>query len=178
MNKLNVNDVISLIIYIFPAYVANGTPVIVYKLLHGKTRPIDKGIIIWDGQRLLGDGKSIEGFISGIMAGSVIGFIISLLIPNLYKNSLEYLLLSIGTMIGDIIGSFIKRRLKIERGEPLPIIDQTGFIIMALFLVWITVGLPQWINLELIFLILIITFVLHITTNVLAYLVGIKNKPW
>ena len=175
---MNITDIILSIIYVFPTYTANGTPVIVYKILNGKTTPIDKGIIVWDGQRLLGDGKSIEGFISGVMVGSVTGLIINFLIPHLYKNPIEYLLLSIGAMTGDLIGSFIKRRLKMERGAPFPIIDQTGFIIIALLLVWITIGLPNWINLELIFIILIITFILHIATNILAYMVGIKNKPW
>ncbi|MEM3832799.1 MAG: CDP-2,3-bis-(O-geranylgeranyl)-sn-glycerol synthase [Thermoprotei archaeon] len=175
---LNITDVILSIIYIFPAYVANGTPVVVYRLLNGKTTPIDRGIIAWDGQRLLGDGKSIEGFVSGTIIGSVTGFVISFLMPYLYKNPIEYLLLSIGAMTGDLIGSFIKRRLKMERGAPFPLIDQTGFITIALLLVWMMVGLPNWIDLELIFIILIITFILHIATNILAYIVGIKNKPW
>lgn len=165
------------ILYVLPAYLANGSPVVIYKILHGKTTPIDLGIIMKDGRRVLGDGKSIEGFLGGIITGFITGIIINTFII-LYRNPLEYFLLSIGAMIGDLMGSFIKRRLGLERGAPAPVMDQLGFIIVALLLVWIIMGLPQWIDVNIIIIIFIITFILHITTNFLAYLIGIKNKPW
>jgi len=174
---LEINDIILAVLYVLPAYVANGSPVIIYKILHGRTTPIDMGIIMKDGKRVLGDGKSVEGFIGGTIIGFITGFIINTLII-LYRNPLEYFLLSIGTMIGDLMGSFIKRRLGLERGAPAPIMDQLGFIIVALLFVWAIMGLPQWININIIIIIFIITFILHITTNLLAYLIGIKNKPW
>ncbi len=172
------NSIILSVLYVLPAYVANGSPVIVYKILHGRTTPIDMGIVMRDGRRLLGDGKSIEGFIGGIIIGFLMGAILSIVIPNLYREPLEYFLLSIGAMVGDILGSFIKRRIGLERGAPAPVMDQLGFIIIALLFVWITVGIPYWMDISIILVILLVTFILHIVTNFLAYLIGIKDRPW
>lgn len=171
------SSIILAVLYVLPAYVANGSPVVIYKMLHGKTTPIDLGIIMKDGRRVLGDGKSIEGFFGGITAGFITGFIINTFII-LYRNPLEYFLLSIGAMMGDLMGSFIKRRLGLERGAPAPIMDQLGFIIVALLLVWAIMGLPRWIDVNIIMIIFVITLILHITTNFLAYLIGMKDKPY
>ena len=55
---------IKLILFYLPAYVANGSPV-VFSKIYGPGHPIDMGIVFSDGKRLLGDGKTFEGFITG-----------------------------------------------------------------------------------------------------------------
>ena len=47
-----------------PAWIANATPVI-----FGGGRPIDGGRFMRDGHRILGDGKTIRGFIVGVFFG-------------------------------------------------------------------------------------------------------------
>ncbi|MEM5825715.1 MAG: CDP-archaeol synthase, partial [Thermofilaceae archaeon] len=99
-----------------PCYVANATPVIVAKLLR-RTHPLDFGLHFVDGRRLLGDSKSIEGFIAGVSAGLLAGYLLSLY--GLLSVG-EAVPLSFGTMLGDAMGSFIKRRLGLPSGAPAP----------------------------------------------------------
>lgn len=154
-----------------PCYVANGAPVIVAKLVPRK-HPIDFGLNFIDGRRLFGDSKSIEGFIFGFGAGLAAGYLLSL------KGMLsveEGVALSFGTMLGDLVGSFIKRRLGLEAGAPAPLLDQLSFLITALALYGLLFGFPES---HIIFILLLITPPLHLATNVIAYKLKLKNKPW
>ncbi|MEN2974829.1 MAG: CDP-2,3-bis-(O-geranylgeranyl)-sn-glycerol synthase [Candidatus Caldarchaeales archaeon] len=164
------------IIYVLPAYFANATPVVAVKLI-GRSTPLDMGLRAWNGRRILGDGKTIEGMIAGIAAGATIGLIISYTL-NLFRSILEPLILAIGAMVGDIFGSFVKRRIGIERGRSLPILDQLGFLIFSLILASLLYGLPRWMRPDVFSALLIITFILHVSTNFLAYLLGLKNRPY
>ena len=104
--------------YILPAYVANGSAVI----LKGKT-PIDQGVKFVDGRPLFGKGKTIKGFVFAALLGTSIGFLQAYLANDI---SFAYLglLLSIGAMVGDTIGSFFKRRFNLKRGEAAPLSPQ------------------------------------------------------
>ena len=62
-------NLLQALIFVLPAYVANGAPVIGVKLI-GRATPIDRGAKAWDGRRVLGDGKTIEGLIVGISSGA------------------------------------------------------------------------------------------------------------
>jgi len=76
--------------------------------------------------------------------------------------------------------SFLKRRIGFQRGKALPLADQYDFLLGALLLtaltsfVWMTVTFTGLI----ILMVLIMTPVLHISTNVVGYWLGIKNEPW
>lgn len=171
-------DLATSLLYILPAYVSNASPVLGIKLIRKRT-PIDRGALAWDGRRLFGDGKTFEGLIMGILCGTLVGLILfSLKNPGAYRSPLEPLLLSIGTMIGDIFGSFLKRRLGLERGAPAPILDQIGFAIFALLLSFLVYGPPKWFNIENILLLLFITGILHLSTNSVAYVLGLKDRPY
>jgi CDP-2,3-bis-(O-geranylgeranyl)-sn-glycerol synthase len=95
---------------------------------------------------------------------------------------IRIILCAYGAVFGDLIGSFIKRRLNLNRGQPLWIIDQLDFAIFAMILT----SIPSLIIPE-IFLpidILIISFLLILTpsvaifANTIAFLLGLKNVPW
>ncbi|MDW8022000.1 MAG: CDP-2,3-bis-(O-geranylgeranyl)-sn-glycerol synthase [Nitrososphaerota archaeon] len=171
-------DLITSLLYILPAYIANASPVLGPRLF-GRRTPIDRGILVWDGRRLFGDGKTFEGLITGILFGTIVGLILfSLNNPGAYRSPFEPLLLSIGTMIGDIFGSFLKRRLGLESGASAPILDQTGFAVFALFLGLLFYGPPSWFNVENLLLLLLITGILHLATNSAAYVLGLKDRPY
>jgi len=120
----------------------------------------------------LGDGKTYEGFISGIIMGLLIGACLTYFkLHTLYGS----FILSVGAMVGDCIGSFIKRRFKIPRGRPFPIVDQLAFVVTALLLYNFLVS-P--VPLEYYVLSVIITIPLHLFTNWLAYIVKLKEVPW
>jgi len=120
------------ILTLLPALAANGAPV----LLRYAGTPIDAGKLFVDGRRLLGDGKTWEGFATGSLYGSILAILISVATCN---PLLAYggILASLGAMLGDMFGAFIKRRLGLERGAPAPILDQLDFYsgsLIALYL--------------------------------------------
>ncbi len=161
--------------YIFPAYVANATPVVAVRIL-GRAHPLDNRVILLDGRRLLGDGKTVEGLISGIVFGTLTGILINIFIAPLFRSYLEILSLSTGAMLGDILGAFIKRRLGLPQGAPAPILDQLGFLVAGLFLTHLLFTLPPWLDMFTIILLLALTLGMHLGTNLFAYAVGLKDR--
>ncbi len=162
---------------IIPAYCANLFPV----LMKGK-HPIDFKKKFIDGHRLLGDGKTIEGFFSGIIFGTLIGILQIYLQPFIgqfyvfqFQHSLlTVILLSIGAIVGDLIGSFVKRRFGLERGAPTPILDQLDFLVFSLALISVIAPVKfYWV----IFL-LIITPLVHYSCNLFAFFLKLKDRPW
>ncbi len=167
---MHFKDIFSALILILPAYVANGTPVILSKILK-KTHPIDMGMLFVDKRRVLGDGKTIEGFLSGVLAGTATGYLLE---SSNMHTVMGSFLLAFGAMTGDTLGSFIKRRLGFERGELAPILDQLDFVVGALVLYHTF----EELECSLVFIILVITPLLHLATNYLAYRLGLKKEPW
>ncbi len=169
------------------AWIANAAPV-----LGGGGRPIDAGRVFRDGNRILGDGKSIRGFIVGVLFGTLVGFGQAIAAPYLQPilaqfvtitPEMEYVLfitvpaaflLSLGALIGDLVGSFIKRRVNVKSGDPSPFLDQLGFIIMALIFAF-----PLMRPSPVFVIILILTTLgIHWLSNALGYLLGLKENPW
>jgi len=170
-----------------PAWIANATPV-----LGGGGRPIDGGRIYRDGYRVLGDGKTIRGFIVGIFFGILIGVGQMLAAPYLHPLLAQYvtvtpdmelvlymqipvaILMSFGALTGDIIGSFIKRRVNVKSGDPSPFMDQLGFIVVALIFAYPLIQ-PGAIY---VIILILITLGIHWISNALGYLLGLKKHPW
>ncbi len=196
--------IIEIIIFILPAFVANASPVF---LGRGKrlNAPIDGGRVWKDGRRVLGNGKTIRGFIGGIFCGIIVSVAILLLANQIsfsfsfmpsYERGFLYtileplgvtfwtnkvllglitgFLLGSGSLIGDLTGSFIKRRHGLQRGESFPLMDQLGFLFMALIFIYPVIPWPfHW----LIFLIPI-TLTLHIFLNLGSYFIGLQEVPF
>jgi len=148
--------------------VANSAPVLL-----GGGAPIDRGRHFIDGRRIFGSNKTIKGFVSGLVLGTLAGageavfFVNPLLV-------LVGIVASFGALLGDLIGAFVKRRLDIAPGNPLPIVDQLDFVLGAVLLAFpllpMTVGA---------FLILIVATVpIHLLANAAAYLLGLKRRLW
>jgi len=152
-----------------PALVANGSPVL---LREGY--PLDFRRNFIDGRRILGDGKTFEGFALGLFFGFYTGIVEAIVFKNMFFIEIGFLS-SLGALIGDIIGSFIKRRMGLKRGDKAPLLDQLDFIYGAalfLIIVGITFDIPSFI----IFQVLVIF--LHIVTNRIAYYLKLKPVPW
>jgi len=128
---------------------------------------MDMGKSWLDGKRVLGDSKSIEGFVAGVFAGFATGLVIS--------DPVRGLLMGFGAMMGDALGSFIKRRLDIAQGEPAPFLDQYSFMLVALLLSYIAGYAP---TLDQLVVILIATPILHVSSNYVAYLLKMRQKPF
>lgn len=150
-------------IYLYlPAYVANAVPV-----LFGGGAPLDGGRTWRDGRPLLGSHKTVRGLISGLIAGSAVGVI--------QMQPLRGILMSIGAVLGDLAVSFLKRRIGLRPGAPLPPADQLGFIAAAVCLSCLVPPAP---GMERVAAILILTAPIHLATNIFAWLLGLKDEPW
>lgn len=161
----------------------------------GGGRPIDGGRVLKDGRRILGDGKTYRGLFAGIACGVLLGLLqMVLIIPvsELFNISLPpfsgsgsqtlvvLLSLASGSLFGDMFKSFFKRRLGMKRGASLPLVDQLDFVLGA----WVFTCLssPGWFTMNftwgIMIAVLIITPLLHLTTNIIGYIIGVKKEPW
>ena len=141
-------------------------------MIFGGGRPIDSGRTLSDGQRILGDHKTIRGFASGLVVGGIVGVFESLLLA---QNLLMIAILaSLGALLGDLAGAFAKRRLRIKPGRPLPVLDQLDFAIGAIMMLAIVSN----VSLGTILIVILVTPPIHLLTNVGAFALGLKSTYW
>ncbi len=170
-------QLLDLLLFLFPIYIANSSPVVL-----GGGAPLDFGVTMSDGRRVFGDGKTIRGFAAGTLAGTVAGGLVAIFyqLPFFYSAQAQFMaafVLSFGTLSGDAIGSFIKRRAGVGWGRPF-ILDTIMFLIVSLVLVYpLAVAPALYTPLNLAFFI-VLTMILHPLTNMLANRAGLKNVPW
>jgi CDP-2,3-bis-(O-geranylgeranyl)-sn-glycerol synthase len=166
---------------LFPAYAANGFP----PLARGSIS-IDFKRKWFDGNRILGDGKTFEGFGLGLIAGTFVGVLEALIQPflNSYAsiwnvqipamNFLIGFLISLGALCGDLCGSFIKRRLGLLRGKEVLFLDQWNFVIGSIIFAFAFTEITIW----MILIMLFITFVIHRIANIIGHKLKVKKEPW
>ncbi|MDK2876859.1 MAG: CDP-2,3-bis-(O-geranylgeranyl)-sn-glycerol synthase [Archaeoglobaceae archaeon] len=168
---------------LLPAYTPNNFAVIL-----GGLKPMDFGKNFFDGRRILGDGKTFSGFFGGILGGILTANVQRIMeitfgvriFSSLPFNEFFYLALALafGSMFGDSMGSFLKRRLGFERGSRLPLVDQITFLIFALAFASLTKAFWELFGTVEVILALIITPILHLGVNFIAYKMKLKNVPW
>ena len=177
--------VLGAIYFMLPAYVAN-----LSGLAFGGGTPVEGGRECKDGRRLIGNGVTWKGFANGTILGTLVGAILGII--GTFFGDLSVLtsgiidlpvygsfvgglslgfLMAFGALLGDAVGSFIKRRIGLQSGEPAPIMDQLDFVVGALVLSLLVVKI-SW---EFFFIIAILTLILHLGSNMIAYLLGIKD---
>lgn len=157
-----------------PLYVSNASAMV----FGGKT-PIDFNFNWIDKNPIFGKGKTWKGAGMGILLGTFSGFVAGYFFPNLTQTlQTDYLwyafLLSVGSIAGDMAGSFIKRRMNIKRGDFVPLLDQLDFVIggLATSLIVLTPNIVH------VLLLIIITPVIHRLSNIIAYILKMKQVPW
>lgn len=166
-----------------PAYVPNNAAV-----LAGGGRPIDGGRI-WKERRVLGDGKTWRGTAVGTAVGTTLALVLNAMSGaagaalgvDLPTFPLAVAVaLPLGAMCGDIAASFLKRRTGRQRGAPFPVVDQLDFVVLALVFAFVVA--PGWFReaftLGVLAVVLLLTPILHVATNVLAYWFGFKDEPY
>jgi len=166
-----------------PAYVPNNAAV-----LAGGGVPIDGGRTR-DGRRLLGDGKTWRGTAIGVIAGALVALGLNIVHSTAVSGigvafpvfpPVTVLSIPLGAMLGDIGASFIKRASGRGRGAAFPVLDQLDFVAGALILTVLVA--PTWllesITPVIFAIILLMTPLLHVGTNIGAYLLGLKDEPY
>ena len=177
--------ILGAVYFMLPAYVAN-----LSGLAFGGGTPVDGGKECKDGRRLIGNGVTWKGFQNGTIIGTLVGVLLGIIgtffgdlsvltggIINLpvYGSVVGGLvlgfLMAFGALLGDLVGSFIKRRIGLQSGEPAPIMDQLDFVVGALVLSLLVVRI-SW---KFFLIIAILSIVLHLGANIVAYLLGMKD---
>jgi CDP-2,3-bis-(O-geranylgeranyl)-sn-glycerol synthase len=177
-------------IWVFiPALIPNSAAVI-----FGGGAPIDFGRS-WKGKRILGDGKTWEGFIGGVGSGILVGSV-QLLIAFPYDPVGFFgfgpwpscigviFTLSLGALLGDMVGAFIKRRMGLQRGAKAIGLDQYDFVAGAMLLTLLF--FPNWFldtyvrgwSWVALVVIIILVPVIHRLVNIIGYRRGLKKEPW
>lgn len=113
----------------------NTAPVLAAWLLRARARwPIDGGVLLGDGQRLLGANKTWRGLLAAVLAGALVG-------PCLGLAPTQGALGGLLTIAGDAMSSFVKRRLRLPPGEWIPGLDQLPEAVLPLLVLWRPLGL-------------------------------------
>jgi len=164
-----------------PSYISNSMAVV-----FGGGTPMDLGMKLPDGKRVLGEGKTLRGLIGGTACGIAAGLLqiyVAFIFGIPFVPTITAIFtLSFGALLGDIVKSFFKRRLGMVRGAELPLIDQLDFVAGAWLLTYIFD--PRWFNEYfisypwIIVTVLVLTPILHRLTNIFGYNIKLKKEPW
>ena len=165
-----------------PAYFANMAPVIVKKI-NLFVYPIDFNKKI-NNEHVLGKNKTFRGLVFGIILAIVIAYL-QFLLYNAesfkaisffdYQNWLLFgFLMGLGALAGDLAKSFFKRRLGIKPGARFIPFDQTDFVFGSLVFIMPIFAL----TLKIFIVSLLLSFLLHITVNHVAFYLKIRNEKW
>jgi len=144
-----------------PAYLANASA-----MAFGGGRTIDGGRLFIDGKPIFGSHKTVRGAIAGAIVGSIVGLA--------QGEAVLGILMGLGAIFGDLAGAFLKRRLSLAPGAPLPVMDQFDFLFAAYLLSSSSLQLPP----SSILLAFICTPAVHAVSNYFSFLLGMKEVPW
>ena len=82
--------------------------------------------------------------------------------------------MGLGALAGDLIKSFFKRRIGIAPGHKFIPFDQTDFVVGALVFI-----MPVFeLTLNIFIVSLLLSFLLHIIVNHVAFYLKIRNEAW
>lgn len=178
--------IISALYFFLPSYIANAVPVLLakFELFNFANIRVDLGYN-YKGEPLFGTTKTYRGILGGIIGAlSVVG-LQSLLFNIGFFNSISLLdysmpsvlmlgfLMGLGEGAGDLLKSFVKRRFHLKSTAPSIPLDQSSFLLsLALCFLYVV---PPW---EVIVAILIMSPLIPIVTNIIAYKFGWKKVWW
>lgn len=108
---------------------ANGSPLLLTLLSGGATgRPLDGGLVLWDGYPLFGKSKTWRGLIAALVVTP----------PAAWLLGLGWglgLAVALGAMAGDLIASFAKRRMGLPASASVPLLDHVPETLIPVLLV-------------------------------------------
>ncbi len=147
--------------------------------------PVD-GYAKIHGKRILGNHKTVRGFVAAIIVGTLICSLevylysslsgIRSVIPLDYAAINPVLLgalLGFGALLGDSVKSFFKRQAGIKPGRSWFPFDQIDYIIGGVFCSLLYIHLPIW---DYVYL-FIVWFLIHPLTTFIGYLFKLRHKP-
>ncbi len=165
-----------------PAYFANMAPVMV-KHIKLFVFPIDFDKQL-NNKPILGKNKTFRGLIFGVVFAVLVAYVQFLLYSMEFFKNISFLnyqswllfgfLMGLGALTGDLLKSFFKRRLGLKPGARFIPFDQTDFVVGALVFI-----MPLFdLTLKIFIVSLLLSFVLHIIVNHIAFYARIRNERW
>ncbi len=160
--------------FFLPAYCANMAPVL-FRWLPGGV-PISK--------RLLGSNKTWRGIIAAILTGGLVFWLQQLLYALGFRQFalIAYsdfsvalgFMLGAGAILGDLVKSYLKRGYNLPPGARWLPWDQLDFVFGGIIFSWFVYVPPA----EVVLVLLVISPVLHIAINHIAYWLRIRKEKW
>jgi CDP-2,3-bis-(O-geranylgeranyl)-sn-glycerol synthase len=138
------------------------------------------------GKRILGDHKTVRGFLVAIVFGILSCYIeilfysnffsIREIIPFDYYTVNPFILgglLGLGALVGDSVKSFFKRRVNVEPGKSWFPFDQIDYIIGGIIfsLLYIQLSFGEYV------ILFIVWSLLHPITTSIGYIFKLRHKP-
>ena len=114
----------------------------------------------------------MRGLLSGLIIGTTVGIFESFL--SGVNMTAMAAFASAGALLGDLAGAFVKRRMHIQPGQPLPGVDQLDFVLGAVLAVCLIYA-PTSGTLLILFC---VTPPIHLLSNMCAYKLGLKSNFW
>ena len=175
-------ELIAVLWFFLPAYLANMSPVLVQGRFERLAAPIDGGRT-FRGRRILGDHKTWRGIVAGVVVGIAAaglqrlvhetGWFASVTLVDYEALWLPLgLLQGLGTGVGDAVKSFFKRQIGIAPGRSWIGFDQLDFMVGAYAFVCLVYVPPLLATL----LALPIVFVGSIGVTASGYGLGLKES--
>jgi CDP-diglyceride synthetase len=97
---------------------ANGTPIVAKKIFGARfARPLDAGIVFFDGRPIFGHSKTIRGILVSILFTTIAA-------PLIGMSPAIGVIVASTAMAGDLFSSFVKRRLNFPPSSQAIGIDQ------------------------------------------------------
>ncbi len=159
--------------FFLPAYIANMLPPLIRKV------PF-LAIPIWESK--LGKNKTWRGVVVAAVAGGLVFWLQKLAYANGFRSLalIDYadfslwlgVLLGFGALVGDAVESYYKRKENIPPGKPWIPFDQLDFVVGGIVFSFFIYVPPA----EVVLLLLIVSPLLHIATNYIGYLLGVRDR--
>lgn len=148
--------------------VANGTPVLVKKILGDRwAYPLDGNLRFFDQRPLFGPSKTIRGLFFSLLTTTACAPLFG--IPWAYG-----LIIGLTAMAGDLISSFIKRRCGKPSSSMALGIDQIPESLFPLVAAHFLLGV-SWFG---VLLLVLLFFVLELLLSRILYKLKIRNEPY
>lgn len=147
---------------------ANGTPVVATRLLGDRwSRPLDGGLTLGDGRRLLGASKTWRGVVSAVAVVTPAAVIMGLSVAAGAGFALA-------SLTGDAASSFVKRRLGIESSGRAVGLDQIPEALLPMLVCYGALGAGV---LDVVVVVTVFT-VGQAVISPLMYRLGIRHRPY
>lgn len=147
--------------------VANGTPILVARLLGSRLDwPVDMGLQL-GGRPLLGRSKTWRGIGASIVATTLLAWLLDLAVGM-------GIIIAVAAMAGDMLASFTKRRMGLRSSDMAPGLDQIPESLIPLLVIKQAAGLDAAT-----ILILVLAFIFfELALSRIGYAIKLRKRPY